>query len=242
VYYVNFKSGTTLRLPDVLDRIRDGSNESFFIKSEKKHILSDVPNGSSAKSGKSITSQGLPQAARDLLTHDLYYLRRGMQPSNSGVLPPASAENEPWEPGELIDDVFDTLTKALEIAADKAPLVLALDQLEKIESPALLQLVNSFFKSVTQKTEFVRVIVTSQATDLKKEGWSEEVIDKAVKVPLREIRIEEFRPLAREFLQHNGYDFDGLTEIIDATVAFMAGRSETSWSPVRLQKLKAYLE
>ena len=237
VYYVNFKNGETLSLPEVLERIRDGSDDSFFIRSGNGHHTPGPSNGVAGAAGPTIISRGLPEAARDRMTHHLYYLRRGMPPQD-GPLPTSEGDDKDlWAPGERIDAVFQMLSEVLELAAGGTPLVVAFDQLESIENATLRQMVNYFLCSVARgNAGSVRVIVALQSWHLQEDWWPDELTGLPEEIHLQEIE-EEFKPLAREFLQYIGYDPDSVTGVIDGFVLDLKRRNKTSFEPTMLNLL-----
>ncbi len=237
VYYVNFKNGETLSLPKMLERIRDGSDDSFFIRSGNGHHTSGLSNGVAGASRPTTISRGLPDDARDRLTHHLYYLRRGLPPQEGELPTPESDDDDLWQPGERIDAVFQTLSEILELAAGGTPLVVAFDQLESIENATLRQFVNYFLRSVAKRNDSsVRVIVALQSWHLQADWWPDELTGLPEEIHLQEIE-DEFKPLAREFLQNLGYDPDILTNVIDGLVQDFAKRKQTTWRPKLLTPL-----
>jgi hypothetical protein len=242
VYYVNFKSEETLTLPKMLERIRDGSDDSFFIRSGNGHHTPGVPNGVAGATAPTIISRGLPEAARDRMTHHLYYLRRGMPPQDGPMPTPEGDDKDLWEPGERIDAVFEMLGEVLELAAGETPLVVAFDQLEKIENATLRQLVNSFLCSVASaNTSPVRVIVALHSWHLQEDWWPDQLTGLPEEIHLQEID-EEFRPLARDFLQSLGYDPDTVTGVIDGFDMDLKRRNKTSFEPAILKALNTIAE
>ncbi|MBV9581529.1 MAG: CHAT domain-containing protein [Chloroflexi bacterium] len=209
VYYRRFPTDTNLNLLQVLRIIRDGSGDSFV-------------------------AQGLPNAARNRFTHDLNFLSRGKLPPPYAP-EPGDAEvpdtSESWEPGELIRRVFSSLQEMLRSAAQGAPLILALDQLEKIEPTALTHLAEHLFKPIARgDVEPVRIVVALPTSQLQAPGWPVELTSMARVIPVTEID-GDFRALAREFLQHHGYKVEDLQDLIDAYSRTLVGGK---WQPALL--------
>jgi hypothetical protein len=71
---------------------------------------------------------------------------------------------------------------------------------------------------------------------LQEDWWPDELTGLPEEIHLQEIE-EEFKPLAREFLQYIGYDPDSVTGVIDGFVLDLKRRNKTSFEPTMLNLL-----
>lgn len=214
VRYLSFAGENSLDLPGVLHIIHNGSSGSYV-------------------------SRPLPPRAGDRLVHDLSYLSRGVPAPPYDGHAMVGGGDTTWEPGEQLENVFVSLAECLRIAADGAPFIIALDQLENVEPAAFRQLAEHLLLPVARgELAPVRLIVVLRSPQMQQPRWPQDLTSMAHVVHVDEIA-EDFAPLAREFVRHHKFELESVSPIIDEFSKALVG---TSWAPAVLRDIKQALE